>query len=334
MGSAARPTSYGLAMEAMAMTPVVLTAEVDGVDEPTSEEIELLERDPEVRTEMSASSDEACLDDSVRSWLKRIGKIPLLTAEREVDLALKAQAGCEESKRLLIEANLRLVVSIAKRFASRGLSMQDLIQEGNVGLMRGVEKFDPTRGFRFSTYATWWIRQSISRAISDHGRTIRVPVHTLEAVNKVMKTAGQLQQRYCRDATAAEIGQVLRLDPDRVREFLRAINEPLSLEMTVGEADEASLGEFLVDHCEVSATDEAARSILRKRIALVLGVLQEKEREVIVMRYGLADGVMRTLEEVARAFGVTRERIRQIEQKSLAKLRCPDTAAALLEVID
>lgn len=273
------------------------------------------------------------LDDSVRMWLRKIGRIPLLDAEMESALACHCREGCHECKRTLIESNLRLVVSIAKKFVGRGLSMQDLIQEGNMGLIRAVEKFDAARGFRFSTYATWWVRQAISRAISDHGRTIRVPVHTLEAVNRMMKATCQLNQELGREATRAEIGRTLNLSSERVEDFHRCIAEPLSLDTPVGDSEDAALGEFIQDRSAESASDAAARALLRKSIDEVLDTLLEREREVVAMRYGLVDGQPHTLEEVARFFKVTRERIRQIEQKALKKLKHPSRSTTLRELI-
>lgn len=285
-------------------------------------------------TRVAAEFEGLNVEDSVRMWLRRIGRIPLLTAEQEVELARCAKNGCEVCKRAMIEANLRLVVSIAKRFVGRGLSLQDLIQEGNMGLIRAVEKFDYRKGYRFSTYATWWIRQAISRAISDHGRTIRVPVHTLEAVNRLIKTATQLQQQLGREATETEIGRALGISAAKVRDFLRAIADPVSLETPVGENDDAALGEFLVDSVEETPAEAAVRSMVRGRIDDILDTLSEREKGVISLRYGLADGRAHTLEEVARSFQVTRERIRQIEQKSLKKLKHPSRARKLLEVLE
>lgn len=282
----------------------------------------------------SLFENESGLDDSVRMWLQKIGRIPLLTAEQENRIARHANVGCADCKRVLIEANLRLVVSIAKKFVGRGLSMQDLIQEGNMGLIRAVEKFDADRGFRFSTYATWWIRQAISRAISDHGRTIRVPVHTLEAVNRVMRTAHQLQGQLGREPSPAEIGEVLGISADRVVDFMRAIHEPLSLETPVGESEDASLGEFLIDRRQETPAESAMRAVIRARLEQVLGTLGDRERDVIMMRYGLLDGQPHTLEEVARCFQVTRERIRQIEQKSLKKLKHPSRSGMLMDLLD
>ena len=272
------------------------------------------------------------VDDSVRTWLKRIGRIPLLSAEQELALARHASVGCENCKLMLIEANLRLVVSIAKRFVNRGLSFQDLIQEGNMGLIRAVEKFDAERGFRFSTYATWWVRQAISRAISDHGRTIRVPVHAQEALSRMMKVASLIQQERGRDATYAELGEALNMSADRVQEVLRALSEPLSLETPVGEGEEASLGEFLVDSNDNPA-EMALQAYVRRKIEDVLATLTPRERKVIVLRFGLSDGRPHTLEEVAQHMQVTRERIRQIEQKSLKKLKDPTRARTLRDLL-
>lgn len=285
----------------------------------------------------SSSADQPELthyEDSVRMWLQRIGRIPLLTADDEVRLGRCARTGCERCKKILIEANYRLVVSIAKRFINRGLSMQDLIQEGNMGLIRAVEKFDPERGFRFSTYATWWVRQAISRALSDHGRTIRIPVHTLEAVNRMLRTTGQLQQSLGREATTQEIGENMNLTPERVEEYQRAITEPLSLDSPVGDSEDTSLGEFLVDRGGINPADAAQRAIIRREIEGLLDALGEREREVIMMRYGLFDGHPHTLEEVARCFQVTRERIRQIEQKSLKKLKNPNRIQPLQDLLE
>lgn len=274
------------------------------------------------------------IGDPVRMWLQRIGRIPLLKPHEELDVSRHAAAGCPDCKKCLIEANLRLVVSIAKHFINRGVPIQDLIQEGNMGLIRAVQKFDPERGFRFSTYATWWIRQGISRSISDGSRTIRVPVHTLGTLNKLMKTASAIQQEMGRDATTAEIARATGLPVEKVSECLRAVSEPLSLEMPVGDSDESSLVEFIVDKREETPVEVAIRSMLRSKIAEVLSTLAERERDVILMRYGLVDGRCHTLEEVAQYFEVTRERIRQIEQKGLKKLRHASRSRCLQELVD
>lgn len=272
-------------------------------------------------------------DDSLRLWLQKIGRKPLLTPEQEIALSCCALRGCKACKYAMVEANLRLVVSIAKKFVGRGLALQDLIQEGNLGLIRAVEKYDFRRGYRFSTYATWWIRQSITRAISDQARTIRVPVHTLEAVNRVMKVASKLQQKFGREPTHVEIAEELGITPEKVRQAFRAIAEPLSLEMPVGEQEDACLGEFLEDGGREDPLVCAERALLRRRIYDLLDTLSEREREVIELRFGLLDGRPHTLEEVARCFRVTRERVRQIEQNCLKKLKHPTRARLLLEVL-
>ncbi len=313
-------------------------ADVALLEEPSDDalqEVELEETCPEPGSEaVDADLDFGGIEDSVRMWLRRIGRIPLLTPEQEVELSRLAQSGSEVCKLAMIEANLRLVVSIAKRFVGRGLSLQDLIQEGNMGLIRAVEKFDYRKGYRFSTYATWWIRQAISRAISDHGRTIRIPVHTLEAVNRLARTANQLQQRFGREPTEGELAEAAGIPPEKVRNFLRALAEPVSLEMPVGDGEDSELVEFVVDRAEENPADAAARAILRSRILDLLDSLGEREREVLAMRYGLFDGRAHTLEEVAAAFQVTRERIRQIEHKCLRKLKHPTRARRLLEVLE
>jgi RNA polymerase primary sigma factor len=291
------------------------------------------EDDPEISGTEVVDAEGFHLEDSVRSWLKRIGRIPLLAADQEVALAKHARVGCPDCKRVLIEANLRLVVSIAKRFVGRGLSMQDLIQEGNMGLIRAVEKFDPDRGFRFSTYATWWVRQAISRAICDHGRTIRIPVHTLEAVNRMVKATSQLQQELGREATSTEIGRQMNLAAEKIEDYHRAIAEPLSLDTPVGDSEDAALGEFIVDKGRETPAEAALRAMLRHRIDAILATLTERERDVIALRYGLTNGQPHTLEEVARSFQVTRERIRQIEQKALKKLKHPSRATPLKELL-
>jgi RNA polymerase primary sigma factor len=273
-------------------------------------------------------------EDSVHTWFRKIGRIALLKPDQELELAEHCIAGCEDCKRLLIESNLRLVVSIAKRYVGRGLSLQDLIQEGNMGLIRAVEKYDPERGFRFSTYATWWIRQAISRAICDHGRTIRVPVHTLEAVNRMMKVAGNLQQQLGREATMNELSSKLNISVDRLMDFHRATHATVSLDSPVGDSEDMSLGEFIANRADETAIDTAFRSVVRNEIESILDTLTEREKDVVMLRFGLVDGLPRTLEEVARHFNVTRERIRQIEQKSLKKLKHPSRIRPLRELLD
>lgn len=274
------------------------------------------------------------VDDSVQQYLKQIGKAPLLTAEQEVELAKGIEQGNTECRRILIESNLRLVVSVAKRFMNRGLSFQDLIQEGNVGLMRATAKFNYRRGYRFSTYATWWIRQAISRAISDFGRTIRVPIHTLDTVKRFAKISSELQQKLGREPTDKEIAHAAETTPERVRNYMKIASDPISLDMPVGEAEEMGLNDFIVDSATESPSDRAAKSVLRDRIHDVLSTLEERERGVIMMRYGLADGVQHTLEQVAAAFKCTRERVRQVEQSGIRKLKHPSCSHRLLEVLD
>lgn len=285
-----------------------------------------------VRSETRALTTEHT-DDSVRAWLGRIGQIPLLTAEQEAELARRSRSSCSDAKRVLIEANLRLVVSIAKKFAGRGLPMQDLIQEGNMGLIRAVEKFDPDKGFRFSTYATWWVRQAISRAVCDQGRTIRVPVHTLEAANRMMRTSSMLQQRLGREPTRTELAQEMEIAPERIDDFYRAIAEPLSLDSPVGDSDDARLGEFVRDTRSETASEIAQRAMMQARIDTLLGSLPVRERAVLALRYGFVDGQAHTLEEVAAALCVTRERVRQIEQKCLKKLKAPGKATIVSDLL-
>ena len=281
------------------------------------------------RLEHELSAEGVALDDPVKAYLKEIGQVPLLSAEEEQTLARAARAGDADARRRLSEANLRLVVSVAKRYAGRGLPFLDLIQEGNLGLMKAAEKFEPDRGFKFSTYATWWIRQSITRAIADQGRTIRIPVHLVEHINRVRKTAGELLRKNGREPTAEEIAVRLEMEPDRVRELLQLAQEPVSLETPVGEEEDAHLEDFIQDEEAGIPVDEAGRQLLRRELMSVLKSLTPREERVITLRFGLDDGRPRTLEELGKEFNVTRERIRQIEAKALRKLRHPSRARHL-----
>lgn len=272
-------------------------------------------------------------EDSTQMWLQTVGRTRLMTKDEEFHVALRAKQGCEASKRRMIESNLRLVVSIAKRYVGRGISLQDLIQEGNLGLMHAVDKFDTTKGCRFSTYATWWIRQAISRSITDSSRTIRVPGHLLDTCGRIAKAVAGLQQKLGRQPTIQEIGEATNLGSDRIAEILRAVAEPISLENPVGENEESALFDFLADSSAVSPDNQVARSILRRQIREILASLSEREKDVLEMRFGLRDGGTRTLEEVADYFSVTRERIRQIEQKGLRKLKHPSCSKRLSEVL-
>ena len=286
------------------------------------------------RLEHELSAEGVALDDPVKAYLKEIGQVPLLSAEEEQTLARAARAGDADARRRLSEANLRLVVSVAKRYAGRGLPFLDLIQEGNLGLMKAAEKCEPDRGFKFSTYATWWIRQSITRAIADQGRTIRIPVHLVEHINRVRKTAGELLRKNGREPTAEEIAVRLEMEPDRVRELLQLAQEPVSLETPVGEEEDAHLEDFIQDEEAGIPVDEAGRQLLRRELMSVLKSLTPREERVITLRFGLDDGRPRTLEELGKEFNVTRERIRQIEAKALRKLRHPSRAKRLRDYLE
>lgn len=292
-----------------------------------------LEGMPERRRPLGSVLTDANVDDVTKQWLRQIGEVRLLAADEELRVARCAQRGCENCRSVMIECNLRLVVSVAKRFASSSLSFHDLIQEGNLGLIRAVEKFDTTKGFRFSTYATWWIRQAISRAINEHSRTIRVPIHTAEAATRMARVAGQLQGELGREATEREVAEALGLSVEKVRLFTRVLSEPLSLDAEGGETDSYSLGDNFKDPGE-TADDTAARAQLRARLSELLDELAERERNVVSLRYGLVDGNFYSLEEVANHFGLTKERIRQIEQKTIKKLKHPARARRILEVWD
>lgn len=274
------------------------------------------------------------INDPVRMYLKEIGRVDLLTADEEKELALKIEMGDEESKQLLAEANLRLVVSIAKRYVGRGMSFLDLIQEGNMGLMKAVEKFDYRRGFKFSTYATWWIRQAITRAIADQARTIRIPVHMVETINKLIRIQRQLLQDLGREPLPEEIGAEMDMPTEKVRNILKIAQEPVSLETPIGEEDDSHLGDFIEDQDATSPADHAAYEMMKKQLENVLDTLTDREENVLRLRFGLDDGRTRTLEEVGKVFGVTRERIRQIEAKALRKLRHPSRSKQLKDFLE
>ena len=272
-------------------------------------------------------------EDPVRMYLKEIGNVPLLTTEQEVELAKRVEAGDEEAKKQLTEANLRLVVSIAKKYVGRGMPFLDLIQEGNMGLMKAVDKFDYTKGYKFSTYATWWIRQAITRGIADTGRTIRVPVHMVETINKTLRMTRTLLQELGREPTPEEVAERLNVSVSRVREVLKISRDPVSLDTPIGEEDDSHLGDFIEDDSALSPADSAAFPMLRAELATALESLTDRERQVVKLRFGLEDGRARTLEEVGKEFNVTRERIRQIEAKALRKLRHPSRSKRLKDFL-
>ncbi|OEH93714.1 RNA polymerase sigma factor RpoD [Bacillus solimangrovi] len=274
------------------------------------------------------------INDPVRMYLKEIGRVDLLSAAEEIELAKRIEQGDEEAKRRLAEANLRLVVSIAKRYVGRGMLFLDLIQEGNMGLIKAVEKFDYEKGYKFSTYATWWIRQAITRAIADQARTIRIPVHMVETINKLIRVQRQLLQDLGRDPLPEEIGKEMELTPDKVREILKIAQEPVSLETPIGEEDDSHLGDFIEDQEAQSPSDAAAYELLKEQLEDVLDTLTDREENVLRLRFGLDDGRTRTLEEVGKVFGVTRERIRQIEAKALRKLRHPSRSKRLKDFLE
>ena len=283
------------------------------------------------------NTDGIAIDDPVKVYLKEIGRVPLLSPEEEIDLALKIQAGGpegEKAKQRLSEANLRLVVSIAKRYVGRGMQFLDLIQEGNLGLIKAVEKFDHTKGFKFSTYATWWIRQAITRAIADQARTIRIPVHMVETINKVKKVSSQLLHEMGHDPSAEEIAERLEMPVDKVREIMRVAQEPVSLETPIGEEEDSHLGDFIPDDDAPIPAEAASQTLLKEQLADVLKTLTPREEKVLRLRFGLEDGRPRTLEEVGKEFNVTRERIRQIEAKALRKLRHPSRSRKLRDFLD
>ena len=311
---------------------------IEIVDEPDAdvEEFTLTEDTVDV-LESVLSAEGVNIDDPVKVYLKEIGRVPLLSPEEEINLALKIQAGGpegEKAKQRLSEANLRLVVSIAKRYVGRGMQFLDLIQEGNLGLIKAVEKFDHTKGFKFSTYATWWIRQAITRAIADQARTIRIPVHMVETINRLVRTSRQLLQELGREPTMEEIGKRVDMPAERVAEIMKMSQEPVSLETPVGEEEDSHLGDFIQDDHVTVPQDAAAYTLLHEQLMEVLGTLTEREQKVLRLRFGLEDGRPRTLEEVGKEFNVTRERIRQIEAKALRKLRHPSRSKKLRDFLD
>jgi len=293
-----------------------------------------LEEDTVKELDLSIVESSINIDDHVRMYLKEIGKVPLLSADEEIILAQKMAEGDEEAKRRLSEANLRLVVSIAKRYVGRGMLFLDLIQEGNLGLIRAVEKFDYKKGFKFSTYATWWIRQAITRAIADQARTIRIPVHMVETINKLVRVSRQLLQELGRDPTLEELANEMQMPVEKVREIIKISQEPVSLETPIGEEEDSHLGDFIPDDDIPAPADAAAFTLLKEQLMEVLDTLTEREEKVLKLRFGLDDGRARTLEEVGKEFNVTRERIRQIEAKALRKLRHPSRSKKLKDYLE
>ena len=307
-------------------------------DAPTESELENLEAEPLANAseplEEALPADGAKLDDPVRMYRKEIGKIPLLTPEQELEIAQRMHEGDESARQAMTEANLRLVVSIAKRYVGRGMQLLDLIQEGNLGLLKAVEKFDYTKGYKFSTYATWWIRQSITRAIADQARTIRIPVHMVETINRVIRTAHAMVQSLGREPTAEEIAAEMHMELPKVEEILKIAQEPVSLETPIGEEEDSHLGDFIQDEEASQPAEAASYTLLREQLEEVLTTLTPREEQVLRMRFGLTDGKAHTLEEVGKQFDVTRERIRQIESKALRKLRHPSRSKKLRDFLN
>ena len=306
---------------------------VEDFDDITIDDEELAKAEG-IELEPGMGADGVAIDDPVKVYLKEIGRVPLLTPDEEVDLAVRISNGDEAAKKRLSEANLRLVVSIAKRYLGRGLQFLDLIQEGNLGLIKAVEKFDYTKGFKFSTYATWWIRQAITRAIADQARTIRIPVHMVETINKVKKVSSQLLHANGREPSAEEVAEELDMPVDKVREIMRVAQEPVSLETPIGEEEDSHLGDFIPDDDAPAPADAASHTLLKETLSSVLDSLTPREEKVLRLRFGLEDGRSRTLEEVGKEFNVTRERIRQIEAKALRKLRHPSRSKKLKDFLD
>jgi RNA polymerase sigma factor, sigma-70 family len=311
---------------------------IENIENIETENIDMFEEDVQLskgELEMdTAIVQNIAVDDPVRMYLKEIGKVPLLSAEEEIKLAKRMEQGDEYAKKKLCEANLRLVVSIAKRYVGRGMLFLDLIQEGNIGLIKAVDKFDWRKGYKFSTYATWWIRQAITRSIADQARTIRIPVHMVETINKLMRIQRQLLQEYGRDVKPEEIAKEMDLTVEKVREILKIAQEPVSLETPIGEEEDSHLGDFIEDDKIASPSDAATFSMLKEQLMEVLGTLTDREQKVLKLRFGLEDGRARTLEEVGKEFDVTRERIRQIEAKALRKLRHPSRSKKLKDYLE
>ncbi len=348
-----------LAMETLVSALSPLGADMDQIEEtynaltdagievlPPSEEEDSAMPSPEELSRIQAEMEEDTVledpeklaedygtGDPVRMYLREIGKVPLLSVEEETELAKRIAAGDQKAAQAMTEANLRLVVSIAKRYVGRGMQLLDLIQEGNLGLLKAVEKYDYTKGFKFSTYATWWVRQSITRALADQARTIRIPVHMVETMNKLTQTSRKLQQELGREPTAEELAEVLRLTPERVNEIRQMCMEPVSLESPVGEEDDSHLGDFIEDDAGSQPAEAVSQTMLRQQLMEILGTLSEREAKVLRLRYGLDDGRPRTLEEVGREFHVTRERVRQIEAKALRKIRNPNRSNKLKDFL-
>ena len=310
----------------------VALSPIDSVDE-VDEDVDLATVEEAIDLDLSIPEGIA-VDDPVRMYLKEIGRVPLLSADEEITLAKKMEEGDDEARRCLAEANLRLVVSIAKRYVGRGMLFLDLIQEGNLGLIKAVEKFDYHKGYKFSTYATWWIRQAITRAIADQARTIRIPVHMVETINKLIRIQRHLIQELGRDPLPEEIAKEMDIPPERVREILKISQEPVSLETPIGEEEDSHLGDFIEDEEALAPAEAASFFLLREQLEDVLSTLTPREKKVLQLRFGLGDGRSRTLEEVGQVFGVTRERIRQIEAKALRKLRHPSRSKKLKDYLD
>ena len=334
------PEQVSRAMEEQDFDPAGLdelyaALEMRGVQVAEEEtELPLLDEEQIGKLEHELSAEGVALDDPVKTYLKEIGRVPLLTPEEEIDLAIRISNGDEAAKKRLSEANLRLVVSIAKRYVGRGMLFLDLIQEGNLGLIKAVEKFDYTKGYKFSTYATWWIRQAITRAIADQARTIRIPVHMVETINKVIRVSRQLLQELGHDPSPAEISAEMGMPVEKVREILKIAQEPVSLETPIGEEEDSHLGDFIPDEGASEPSEAASFTLLKEQLMDVLSTLTPREEKVLKLRFGIEDGRTRTLEEVGKEFNVTRERIRQIEAKALRKLRHPSRSKKLKDFLN